>query len=580
MIPMANHLWQSTLFAAVAGLLTLALRRNRAALRYWIWLAASVKLLIPLSILLAIGSGIEPRAMPMRAVVPVAMEEITHPFTVVASPMMPASPAANPWPAILLSLWICGFLAVSFSWWRKYGQVRTAMRAGTRLPLELGIPVISSPCSLEPGVFGIFRPVLLLPDSILARLTRAQLDAITAHELAHVRRRDNLTAAIHMLVEAIFWFHPMVWWIEHRLMAERERACDEEVLQLGSEPRVYAEGILKVCECYLESPVAFVAGVTGANLKRRIRSIMTQRAVLQLDWGRKVLLASAGIAVIVGPILMGLAHAQSKAGSSVQFEVASVKPSAAGGGDAGMKSVSGRKGGLSFQIEHGRVTMPELNLYALIVLAYGLRGCPPFGVVRGCILLAGGPDWLRKDLFDLLAKMPEGSPNYTLTLPQLQSGQGPQLELMLQALLADRFRLKVHTEKKVAPVYALIVGKKGPKLKKAEGTEEGKVFFRGSTGPDSRQMITLTGKNSTMQDLVDLYMKFMDRPVVDQTGLKERFDFTMDYEANTDEPEPMRDLVGPALFKALEDRLGLKLEATKAPVGILVIDHAEKPSGN
>ena len=98
---------------------------------------------------------------------------------------------------------------------------------------------------------GIFKPVLLLPEGIAERLTPAQLEAILAHELRHVQRRDNLTAAIHMLVETIFWFHPLVWWIRARLMEERERACDEGVLRLGSEPQVYAESILKVCEFYL-----------------------------------------------------------------------------------------------------------------------------------------------------------------------------------------------------------------------------------------------------------------------------------------------------------------------------------------
>ena len=83
---------------------------------------------------------------------------------------------------------------------------------------------------MEPGVFGIFRPVLLVPEGITDRLTPAQWKTILTHELCHVRRRDNLTAAIHMAIEAIFWFHPLVWWIGKRLIDERERACDEEVL--------------------------------------------------------------------------------------------------------------------------------------------------------------------------------------------------------------------------------------------------------------------------------------------------------------------------------------------------------------
>jgi beta-lactamase regulating signal transducer with metallopeptidase domain len=98
---------------------------------------------------------------------------------------------------------------------------------------------------MEPGVFGWRSPVLLWPRGIEERLTDLQIDAIVAHEIAHMRRRDNLTSALHMIVQAIFWFHPLTWWIGTRLVDERERACDEDVLRGGSRPDVYAESILK-----------------------------------------------------------------------------------------------------------------------------------------------------------------------------------------------------------------------------------------------------------------------------------------------------------------------------------------------
>ena len=85
--------------------------------------------------------------------------------------------------------------------------------------------------------------MLYLPPGIADHLDDAQLKAIVAHEQCHIRRRDNLTAALHMLVEAVFWFHPLVWWIGTRLVEERERACDEEVVRTGSDPEVYAESM-------------------------------------------------------------------------------------------------------------------------------------------------------------------------------------------------------------------------------------------------------------------------------------------------------------------------------------------------
>ncbi len=127
-----------------------------------------------------------------------------------------------------------------------------------------------------------------------------------AHELCHVRRRDNLFAAIHMVVEAVFWFHPFVWWIGARLIEERERACDEGVLTLGNEPRTYADAILNVCKSYVESPLVCVAGVTGADLKKRIEAIMTNRIGQGLTRAKRILLAATGVAALAGPVAIGV----------------------------------------------------------------------------------------------------------------------------------------------------------------------------------------------------------------------------------------------------------------------------------
>src|SRR5262249_53598467 len=162
----------------------------------------------------------------------------------------------------LLSIWIAGFVA-SIAWWSiRWIHIRRAMRLATPLPLVMPIKVMSGPQRLEPGVFGIFKPVLLLPDGIAERLSRAHMESVIAHELCHVRRRDNLAAAIHMFVESLFWFHPLVWFIKARLMDEQERACDEDVLRNGGDPHIYVESILKICEFYLTTPLPCVSGIT------------------------------------------------------------------------------------------------------------------------------------------------------------------------------------------------------------------------------------------------------------------------------------------------------------------------------
>src|SRR6185312_6385012 len=167
-------------------------------------------------------------------------------------------------------------------------QLHEVVRAASLTTLECAIPVCSTPLNLEPGVFGILRPVLLLPEGIRERLNDSQLQAIVAHELCHVRQRDNLTAAMHTVVEAVFWFYPAVWWIKNRLLEERERACDEAVLESRQEATVYAEGILNVCKLYAEAPMSCVARVTGSDLKKRIVRILSKQVARKLDLGRKV----------------------------------------------------------------------------------------------------------------------------------------------------------------------------------------------------------------------------------------------------------------------------------------------------
>jgi hypothetical protein len=148
-------------------------------------------------------------------------------------------------------------------------------------------------------VFGLVNPVLRWPRSVAERLDDQQVEAILSHELAHVRRHDNLTGAAHMLVEVLFWFHPLVWWLGTRLVDERERACDEEVIRWGGDPQVYAWSILNICKHYIEVPLACVSGVTGSDLKHRIERIMKNEGPRTLNAWRKILITTGGIAAIV-----------------------------------------------------------------------------------------------------------------------------------------------------------------------------------------------------------------------------------------------------------------------------------------
>jgi TonB family protein len=132
------------------------------------------------------------------------------------------------------------------------------------------------------------------------------MQAILAHELCHLRRKDNLTAAFHMLVEALFWFYPLVWWLGARLIAERERSCDEAVLEAGNEPKTYVEGVLKVCKFYLNSSLACAAGVSGGDLNKRMETIMDNRRSIRLTKIKKAILGISASLAIMLPLVTGL----------------------------------------------------------------------------------------------------------------------------------------------------------------------------------------------------------------------------------------------------------------------------------
>jgi bla regulator protein BlaR1 len=322
---MANHLWQSTLFAILIAVSTLALRKNQASLRHHLWLAASLKFFVPFSLLVSVGSHLaRPHgSADAQPVFYFVLQTMSQPFHQATDSQGLLAASLLRWlPGMVAVLWLAGFVTVIGQWCLRWRRVAAAIRggvpvshgrevevlrrvekfAGIRSPISLR----SSQTSLEPGVFGIRRPLLLWPVGISEHLQDAHLEAILTHEVQHVRRRDNLAAAMHMVVEAIFWFHPLVWWLGARLVEERERACDEEVLRLGNQPEIYAESILKTCEFCVASPLACVSGVTGADLKQRIVRIMTQSSGDKLGFLKKVLLVAIGTGAVTGPIVAGL----------------------------------------------------------------------------------------------------------------------------------------------------------------------------------------------------------------------------------------------------------------------------------
>jgi TonB family protein len=136
-----------------------------------------------------------------------------------------------------------------------------------------------------------------------------ELDAVVAHECWHAKRRDNLAATAHIVVETLFWFHPVVWWIGRRLIDERERACDEAVVNLGARPSAYASGILKVCRAQLNPSPRFAAAISGSDLTRRVEAIMQHRSSASFGIVRTFALTLTAVAIVATPLAVGAAGA-------------------------------------------------------------------------------------------------------------------------------------------------------------------------------------------------------------------------------------------------------------------------------
>jgi uncharacterized protein (TIGR03435 family) len=219
------------------------------------------------------------------------------------------------------------------------------------------------------------------------------------------------------------------------------------------------------------------------------------------------------------------------------FDAASIKPNRSGGG------------GSSIRQSKGQISMENVPLRKLTLFAYGIPDDREYALA--------GPGWLGTERFDILAKYPGDS-----TLLQIRQ--------MTQGMLADRFKLVLHRETRQLPVYALIVGKNGPKIQAVEPGQSGT-----NGGPGHLQATRIP-----MQKLCDLFARMTGAPVTDETGLKGVFSFTLDWTPDETQrlaaPDEPAGASGASLFSALQDQLGLKLEGRKGPVEVLVVDRMER----
>ena len=290
------HLWQSTLFVAAIAVAAFLMGRSAARTRHALWLLASIKFIVPFSVLTLAGAALGAWTRPLvdaQGSAAARWLARSRPFfTLDVTSSADTSWLTGPASVILVVMgaaWIgvsAALLVWRFRQWRRtvqagrdglplhHGREAAALRsAESRAGVE-DVALRQVRGCQEPAVVGIRRAMILWPEGLGARLSDDELEAVFAHEVCHVARRDNLISLIQVAVEILFWFHPIVWWLSGRLVHEREHACDEEVVHMGTDRANYAAGILKVCGFCLRAPAAFAAGIGSSDLALRIERIL------------------------------------------------------------------------------------------------------------------------------------------------------------------------------------------------------------------------------------------------------------------------------------------------------------------
>jgi uncharacterized protein (TIGR03435 family) len=352
------------------------------------------------------------------------------------------------------------------------------------------------------------------------------------------------------------------------------------VLSVCGEPQTYAESIVNVCKFYTESPLGCVSGVTGSDLKRRIAAIMVNRVGLRLNLARRAALTIAAMLTIMLPLLAGMLTAPLRVLAEAQgakaypkFDVVSVKPCER---DAPSQT---RDGGGAPITSPGRLYLPcyplstmipEAYLYFADGRAHGLSSLLGQGAIEG------GSDWMKTERFLIEATTAQATPAAVM--------RGP----MLQALLEDRFKLKIRRVTREMPIYELVAAKSGVKVAPHTGNDcviKDEAAWPPLALPAGQRYC---GDRSRVEgdrriregvlplkELASLLNGVFDRPVVNSTGITAPVSYRFEY-SRVGEPSDRQ----AAVVAALKNQLGLDVRPSKGPRDFLVIDHVERPTPN
>lgn len=618
---LVHFLWQGTLVALVAAIVLRLLRGASAQARYVTACAALVVALaapfatVPALAVIAqpaIGTASAPAAPAIRGG---SFARSARASLATLAPQGAADPAAATSPlSILAMLWAVGVAALTtrlvIGWWRvrqlhaaalaepPSGWLESATRLAARLGLSRVIHVVDSHRVDTPTVVGWLQPVILLPVAALANLSPGQVQAILAHELAHIRRHDFLVNLLQTVAETVLFYHPAIWWLSNRIRVEREHCCDDIAVEVCGDPVVYVEALTELASwAVMASPLAVAA--TGGSLLTRVRRLLQRPAAVERRRPKAPVVIAAAVVLVVLAGVRWIVVAQGLDGLPPLPQDRSLGP----------LEVNRLVG---FDLFPGPAHYPTDDPHEArawdVTVAYPGGGEMTF---RGFTARS-----LIRYAFDLPGDMPvlEG-PAWLDTQPQTVRAQTSalnpedlQFREALRTVLEQRFGIVLRRDVRDIPVMALIQStphQLGPNLHPASEEcldgRRGRPFEASPSLIARGQLATLCGMDNgprgftgikvTMAEFARSLHGFrlqaagagLDREVIDQSGIDGQFDFRLDlgflpFSAIATAHPGMAIGLGtlgvPTLPEAIEQQLGLKMVPMDAPREVMVIASA------
>jgi beta-lactamase regulating signal transducer with metallopeptidase domain len=288
---LAHSLWQNAIVGLVLWVVLVALRHRTASARY---LASCGALAVMAALPIMTALVLSQPPVPVASFAPT-----TAPVAVASDSMLPSVPMwveADGWQANrlatlkpwLLPLWLAGVLVCSLRLMLasmhtvalrrqcavEQGPIAAVVsKLAARMGVRRSISVRVAPTTMAPATVGLFRPVILLSSATVLGISPQQLEAVLAHELAHIRRHDYLVNVLQMIVETLFFYHPAIWWASRRIRIERELCCDDEAVQACGDVVCYAQALTSVARLQV-TPSAMALGSTGGPLLMRIQRLL------------------------------------------------------------------------------------------------------------------------------------------------------------------------------------------------------------------------------------------------------------------------------------------------------------------